>query len=380
MRPVSARFLRTLRGAHTAVTRATVCTTFQSGTTPAGTVIEVIDGDVTANSTNTVRATTQLTTKQAWPTHESDLLAPYGQEIYLERGLQYGNGQRELVGLGYFRIDTPEQDNAPEGPVTISGQDRMAGIVDARFLAPRQFGATMTRGQLVNVLILEVYPTATIEWDDTGLRDGTIGRTVIEEIDRAKCLTDFVTSLGKIGYWDYRGVYVIKTAPDVTGPVLWTIDAADNGVLVRMSRSLTREGVYNAVVATGEAGDTTPPARGVAVNLDPDSPTYYLGAFGPVPQFFSSPFLTTNSQAAQAARQLLRAKLGVPYSVKASSIVNPAVEPYDVLGVAYPRTSRNRTLTTEKHVIDQVKIPLTVTGPMELETREQRVELIGDIA
>lgn len=357
-----------------------MCTTFQSGTTPAGTVIEVIDGDVTANSTNTVRATTQLTTKQAWPTHESDLLAPYGQEIYLERGLQYGNGQRELVGLGYFRIDTPEQDNAPEGPVTISGQDRMAGIVDARFLAPRQFGATMTRGQLVNVLILEVYPTATIEWDDTGLRDGTIGRTVIEEIDRAKCLTDFVTSLGKIGYWDYRGVYVIKTAPDVTGPVLWTIDAADNGVLVRMSRSLTREGVYNAVVATGEAGDTTPPARGVAVNLDPDSPTYYLGAFGPVPQFFSSPFLTTNSQAAQAARQLLRAKLGVPYSVKASSIVNPAVEPYDVLGVAYPRTSRNRTLTTEKHVIDQVKIPLTVTGPMELETREQRVELIGDIA
>ena len=320
-----------------------------------------------------------MTTTQAWPTHATDLLTPYGQEIYLERGVQYGNGQRELVGLGYFRIDTPEQDEAPSGEITITGQDRMAGIVDARFLTVRQFGSTMTRGQLASVLINEVYPSATIEWDDTGLRDSTIGRTVIGEDDRAQCLSDFVTSLGKVGYFDHRGVYVIKTPPDVSGPASWTVDAGERGVMVRMSRSLTREGVYNAYVATGEAADTVPPARGIAVNLDPSSPTYWFGPFGPVPAFYSSPFLTSDAQASQAARQLLAGKIGLPYSIVLDSIANPAVTPYDVIAVAYPRTARNRSLLVEKHIVDDVKIGLSNTSPMNLKTREQRVVLIGDL-
>lgn len=380
MRAVSARFLETIQGSHTAVIRGTVCTTFQTGTTPTGTVIDITGGDVTSNATNLIRSTAQVITTHAWPTHQSDPLAPYGQEIYLERGVQYGNGQRELVGLGYFRINTPEQDEAPDGEVTVAASDRMAGIVDGRFLAPRQFGSTMTRGALVSTLITEVYPAAVIEWDDTGLRDGTIGRTVIEEIDRAQCLSDFVKSLGKIGYFDHRGIYVIKTAPSITGGPAWTVNAGQSGVMVRMSRGLTREGVPNAFVATGEAGDTTPPARGVAINADPDSPTYYYGPFGPVPEFFSSPFLTTNSQAAQAARSLLRAKLGVPYTIRLEAIVNAAVEPYDVLAVAYPRNSRNRSLLTETHVVDEVKYPLSVAGAMQIATREQRIELIEDIA
>ena len=380
MRPVSARFLETLRGSHTAVVRATVCSTYQTGTTPTGTVIDVIGGDVTSSAANLVRSTLQLVTKQAWPTHTTDPLVPYGQEIYVERGLQYGNGQREFVGLGYFRIDTIEQDSAPEGEITVSGQDRMAGLVDARFLAPRQFGSTMTRGQLVNVLVQEVYPSAVISWDDTGLRDGFIGRTVIEEIDRAQCLADFIKSLSKIGYFDHTGTYVIKTAPAIDGDPLWTIDAGEDGVLVELARTLTRERVYNAVVATGEAGDTTPPARGLAVNLDPDSPTYYLGPFGPVPEFFSSPFLTTNSQAGQAARSILRSKLGLPYSIQVDSVVNAAIEPYDVGAVKYPRSARNRSLLTEVHVVDQTKVPLDTTTAHQIQTREQRPEVIGDLA
>jgi hypothetical protein len=355
-----------------------VCTTFQTGTTPTGTVIDVIGGDVTSSASNMIRSTLNLTTLHAWPDSADDPLAPYGQEIYIEKGLKYGNGQTEHVGLGYFRINTPEQDEVPDGPITIAGADRMAGIVDARFLTPRQFGATMTRGQFVIVLINEVYPSAVIEWDDTGLRDGFIGRTIIAEEDRAQTLLDFVTSLGKIGYFDHRGIYVIKTAPDPEGPPLWTIDAGEDGVLVRMSRSLTREGVCNVMVATGEAGDTTPPARGLAVNLDPASPTYYLGPFGPVPRFFSSPFLTTNSQAAQAARQILAQHIGLPYQIDLDSIVNAAIEPFDPGVVKYPETSRNRSLRSETHVVDEVKIPLTHSEGMTIKTREQSIILIGD--
>lgn len=380
MRAVSDRFLETLRGSHLAVFRATVCTTFQDGTEPTGTEIEIIGGDVQSSATNMVRSTLSLTTSESWPRLAADLLAPYGNEVYVERGIAYGNGQREFVGLGYFRIDTPEQDEVPDGEVTISGTDRMSGIIDARFLSPRQFASTQTNGQLVTTLVTEVYPDATISWDDTAVRDDTIGRTIITEDDRAGTLKDLCTSLGKIGYWRYDGVFRVEDPPDITGAAAWTIDAGAHGVMVQMSRGLTREGVYNAVVATGESGDTTAPARAVAYNLDPSSPTYYLGAFGPVPKFYSSPFITTNAQALTAATSLLRAQLGLPYQVSLASVANPALEPYDVLTVRYPKTSRSRTLRTETHVIDEVTIPLVPTSPVVLKTREQQTELIGDTA
>lgn len=378
MRPVSDKFLDTVRGSHLAVFRARVCTTFQTGTNPSGTEIPIIGGDVKFSSTADVRATLELTTSAAWPERASDLLTPYGNDIYVERGVAYGNGQREWVGLGYYRIDTPEQDEVPAGPVEISGSDRMAGIRDARFEAPVQFAATSTYGDVVNSLIWGVYFVAgIIEWDDTAVRDDTIGRAIIAEQDRLGTLQELLTSISKIGYWDHRGVFVIKTPPDVSGAPAWTVDAGSNGVMVKMSRGLTREGVSNAVVATGEAGDTTAPARAVARNLDPSSPTYYYGRFGPVPEFYSSPFITTNAQALSAATSLLRKKIGIPYQVALSSVANPALEPYDVLSVRYPRTARSRSLRTESHVIDNVTVPLVPSSPVAMKTREQQTELIG---
>ncbi|GAA1549984.1 hypothetical protein GCM10009804_03210 [Kribbella hippodromi] len=377
MRPVSAKFLTTLQGSHLAVFRARVCTTFQTGTNPTGTEIPIEDGDVTASSTSTIRSTLSLTTSQAWPQSSTDLLAPYGNEIFVERGIAYGNGQKEWVGLGYFRINTPEQDQVPSAEVTIAATDRMAGIVDARFLSPRQFASTLTNGQLAQMLITEVYPSATISWDDTLVRDDTLDRTIITEDDRAGTLNDLITSLGKVGWWRYDGVFRIATPPSVTGAPNWMIAAGTQGVLVQMSRSLTREGVYNAVVATGEAGDTTAPATATAYNLDADSPTYYNGPFGPVPRFYSSPFITTKPQALSAATAILRRSLGLPYQVDLTSIANPALEPYDVIKVGYPRSSRDRSLYTETHVIDEVTIPLVPTQPVTLKTRQQQTDLIG---
>jgi hypothetical protein len=380
VRGVSERFLTTLRGGHVAVFRARVCETFQTGVNPAGTEIPVTGGDVKYSATADVRSTLDLVTATAWPRAASDLLAPYGNEIYVERGLSYGNGQHEWVGLGYFRIDTPEQDQVPDGVVSISGQDRWAGIVAAKFLQPRQFRGTAVRGDLVELLVTEVYPDAVIEWDDVVLRDGTIGRTVVAEEGRAETLRDFITSLGKVGYFDHRGVFVIKTPPAVSGAPAWTIDAGRNGVLVEMSRGLTREGVYNAVVATGEAADTTAPPRAVAYNLDPNSPTYYRGRFGPVPRFYSSPFMTTTAQCLNAAKGLLRQQLGLPYQVDLSSIANPALEPYDVLRVRYPKRSRSRSLRTETHVVDEITVPLDPAEPVAMKTRQRQIELIGDEA
>jgi hypothetical protein len=377
VRAVSASFLSAIRGSHDAVFRARVCSTFQTGSDPDGVEIAVLGGDVKSSASAEIRSTLDLTTSEAWPRTPSDLITPYGNEIYVERGIDYGNGRTEWVGLGYFRIETPEQDTVPDGVITLSGSDRMAGIRDARFLAPRQFPALMTRGDVVELLIREVYPSAAVVWDDAVLKAGSIGRTIITEDDRLGCLRDLLTSVASVGYFDHRGVFVVKPAPTASGAAVFDIDAGTNGVLIRMSRALTREGVYNAVVATGEAGDTAAPARAVVANLDPNSPTYYRGRFGPVPMFYSSPFLTTNAQALASATALLRKQLGLPYQVDLEAVPNPALEPGDVVRARYPRRSRSRSLLTEKHVLDEVTIPLDATSPVVLKTRVQQNETIG---
>jgi len=79
VRAVSAAFLRTVLASHQAIFRATVCTTFQTGTTPTGTRIPIEDGTVSLDGTADVRSTLDLTTDgtKMWPTTAASLLAPY---------------------------------------------------------------------------------------------------------------------------------------------------------------------------------------------------------------------------------------------------------------------------------------------------------------
>lgn len=378
MRGVTASFLETLRGSHKAIFRARVCTTFQTGVNPTGTEIPGIGGDVVSSASAAIRSTLHLTTSAPWPATAADLLAPYGNEIFVERGIEFGNGLKEWVGLGYYRIETPEQEETPNGPVEVAASDRMAGIIAGRFLSPRQFLSSSTRGQVVDTLIKEVYPAAVTEWDDTGLRDGLLGRTIVAERDRYETLRDLVTSLGKIGYFDHRGIFVVRTASTVTGTPDWTVDAGANGVLVKMSRAITREGIYNVVVATGEATDTDPPSHATVADLSATSPTRYGGPFGPVPRFYTSPFITTDAQARDAASVLLRKNLGLPYQVSLEAVPNPALEPDDVIKVRYPTGALS--LRSEVHIVETVTIPLDSSTPVTLRTRKQYGEDIGDVS
>ncbi|MGW3619490.1 DUF5047 domain-containing protein [Micromonospora arida] len=374
MRPVSDAFLRTLRGGHRMVAEARVVAPGLTGVNPTGTTIPILSGDVDMDGTRDIRSTLQMETEGVgmWPTAASDPLAPYGNEVFVRRGIQYGNGTTEWVSLGYFRINSPEQDDAPRGPIRISAQDRMAGIVEARLLAPKPYAATATFGSVVTALITEVYPWATIEWDDT-TNAQQIGRAVIAEEERYQFLNELVTSVGKIWYWDHRGILVIKDPPPPASPV-WDVNHGAGGVLVSMGRRLTREGVYNAVVATGEAADTVAPVRVAVVDNNPSSPTYWYGGFGKVPRFFSSPFITTAAQARSAAQSLLTRQLGLPYSADFSAVPNPALEPYDAVRIDYSATH-----SSEIHVIEALTVPLDAEGVLSASTREKTTVLIESV-
>ncbi len=374
MRAVSDAFLRTVKGSHKMVARARVCSTFQTGTNPTGTLIPILDGDVVMDGSADIRSTLDMLTDgtRMWPTRLDSLLAPYGNEIFIERGIQYSDERVEYVGLGYFRIQTPEQETAPNGPIRIAGRDRMAGIVDARLVTPVQFEAGASLGFIVESLVQEVYPDAIVEWDDS-TDTVVLTRSLIVEDDRFGFLDDLIRAQGKIWHWDHRGILVIRTMPDPSEPV-YEVFSGPGGVLLELSRHLSRDGVYNAVVASGEGTDTATPVFGAAYDNDALSPTFYHGRFGPVPRFYSSPFLATDGQAAAAAEAILRRNIGLPYSLNFRTIANPALEPWDPVAVR-PGRGQGR----ETHVLQRITVPLVAAADMTAETKEQTVVLVGSL-
>ena len=368
MRPVSERWLRTVRGSHQMVVEARVVPPGQTGVEPVGATLQVLSGDVSMDATADVRSTVDMTVLAPWPTGPGSLLAPYGNEIHLRRGIRYGDGSAEWVSLGYHRIDAVEQDGL-DGAVRVSASDRMAGLIDARLLQPVQHPLGKPVGAIVSELVRDVYPDAVIEWDDPLLAFAGLGRTLVGEESRWEYLQDLITSLGQVWWWDHRGVLRIAPPPSPTQPV-WAVDSGEGGVLVSLRRSISREGVYNAVVATGEGADEVAPPRAVAYDEGANSPTRWGGPFGKVPRYYSSPFISTTAQAEAAARAMLQQTLGVPYNVDLTMVPHAALEPLDPIVVAHPHGQ-------ELHVLETLRVPLSAETAMTGTTREQTLMVVG---
>lgn len=359
-----------LAGAHTMRVEARAVPPGQTGDDPDGVEIPVLGGDIRLDATADIHADLQLETEGGrwWPRRADDPLAPYGRwELFVRRGVDIGSETVWGAG-GYFRLDELEQAEATKGPITIAASDRMAAIIDARFLSPRQLQAGRTVGQVVRELVEEVYPAAEVVFDDA-TEFATLARSVIVEESRFEALKEIVTSAGKIWHWDGQGRLQIRSAPDPDRP-LWHVRAGAGGVLIEPARRLSRQGVYNAVVARGEGADLADPVQAVAVDTGADSPTRWGGPFGLVPRFYSSPLIATEAQAYQAAVGMLRRNLGLPYTVDYSQVPNPLLRPWDPIRVTHDDGTR------ELHVAQQVTVPLGAETAMQVATQEQSRVLI----
>ena len=133
--------------------------------------------------------------------------------------------------------------------------------------------------------------------------------------------------------------------------------------MVRLSRSLSRQGVYNGVVARGDQPTDDVQPIALVVDNNPVSPTYWNGRFGKVPRFYYSSFITTAAQATSAAESLLQQAIGLPYSIDLNAVPNPALEPYDSITITAPDR-------TDVHVLDSVTIPLSFGNAMTGSTRK----------
>lgn len=344
---------------------------YQTGDRPSGEELKIIEGEVELDATAEIRGTGSLEIAAAWPTVRDLSLASYGSEVYLERGAETGAGGTLWAPLGYYRIGEVSQEDAAYGPLSLSLEDRMATIIDSRFLAPRQWQQGDTVGSIVDEVVLEIYPDAEIRFDDdSDLSE--LGRSIVVEESRYEVLETLARGIGKIFYWDAEGVLVFETPPDESEPV-WVVGSGPSGVQVEVARTLSRENVYNAVVAIGEGADERPPVRAVAYNAQESSPTFFGGPFGRIPRFYASPFITTELQAENAAVSLLRQSLGAPFEVELAAVPNPALKPYDPIRVVYNDGTR------QMHIAEKVAVPMDTDTPISISTRESTIVHVGVI-
>jgi hypothetical protein len=140
-----------------------------------------------------------------------------------------------------------------------------------------------------------------------------------------------------------------------------------DGALVSASRNWSRTAAFNKIIVTGENTDGSDVFRGVAVDDDPLSPTFYGGPFGKVPEFQSWSMIESDAQAQEVANNALARQIGAPSTVSFGMVPNPALEPDDSVLISRPGIGVN-----EVHVVDSLTVGLAASEVMSGQTRERR--------
>ncbi|WDM16735.1 DUF5047 domain-containing protein [Streptomyces lavenduligriseus] len=362
MYPVSAKFLQTLSTSHVMV--AKVDAYYNGSLKAAG--LPFTDGSVTVDRGSKTRRTISLTVagNKLLPWAETDALAAYGQQLVVSRGIRYANGAEEWVPLGTFRINEPAGD-VHSGPVTISGASMECAIIDDKFQVP-----VTTRGQAgcvdaITTLIRETLADAVVVNLTAGQRNPPVAvATWDANADRWDAVCQIALAMRAEIYVDAQNRFVITDLPDVVnGSVAWDIAEGEGGNLISAGRSMTRTGVYNAVVASGEnTASGSAPVSGTAKDTNPSSPTRWGGPFGKVTKFISSALFSSAADCAAAAEYALFDATAPNVQTSLASLPNPALEGNDIIRLNYAGRK-------ERYLVQSLTIPLTVEGSFSINLR-----------
>jgi hypothetical protein len=327
--------------------------------------LPIAGGQVDADATSQVRrSATLLVDPHYWPASPTDLLAPFGSEATIDYGIVLADGNIEWVPLGRFSLDDTSRTRPPSGSaeITVKLVDRSARVAEDRLDAPTQTVSGATVVAEIRRLIQDTLGVAVDVIDNTG----STQIAPVTEIDRdrwADGVEVLADAIGAEVFFDRLGSGVIRPQPTLADTPVWLVTVGEDSMLLTAKDRLTRDGVYNRVIAAGQRTDGSTPVFALVSDTDPLSPTYYGGPFGKKSRYFSSSLLTTVPQCTTAATALLNRATGLGVQIEMEQLVNPALEPGDVIGVLQD----DGTVTT--HIVDKVPIPLTPDGTQALGTR-----------
>lgn len=362
MYPVSPRFLEAVRtGSGIVVASADILLDGQ----PAIQGLAVTDGRVALASDDVVQRSGSLVLAEPLrvPTNSASPLAPYGAEVRVWRGIDFDDGTTEMVPIVTGPIQQSAADLETE-VTTIDFDDRSRWLIDDQIDGTRQIAAGTNMGTAITDLALESVPFLELAFASTDFATPLL--TLTDGEDRwQRMRIALARSIGYELYFDGLGRLTFRPLTASTTPV-WTIDDADGGVLAGGRLLLSRTDSANRVIATGGNSTTGEPFRGVATDDNPASPTFYSGRFRHKPARISAPAAATQAATDAAAAAELERRKGVAKSYDVTFIANPALEPFDAVGIKRTLTA---TSIDEVHVLDRATIELAEDGGMSGTTR-----------
>jgi len=372
---LDARYRDALVRPHTAYNRVDVLardgTVLYSGTMGEG--LPFIEGSVRATLTSRVARVLSLTVDRSWfpvlPSGEVDpdgLLSPFGNRIAAYRGILYGD--RSIVQFPVFfgRIETVAMGRS--GQVTLTANDLAADVVDAIFETPQSSVPTNTINAEFRRLVLGALPDATFGTSDlTGVKIPPIAW----QSDRAQALDDMSATVAMLWYPLADGSFVQRLTPWTNPGQVAQLSLTDGtglapgalGGIADWTITVSRTGVYNSVIFASERQDGSSPQHAIVRDLNPTSPTYFLGNFGRKPLLIQNQAALTQSQCLQAATNQLRAATAITQTWDPVSIVPDAsIELGDLVQMQADGVSSTQ-------VISGFTLPLRETGDMSLSLR-----------
>lgn len=333
--------------------------------------VPVEDGSVSWDASQQVQGTLSLSVPRSgavdgedwrdWdpvdPTHP---IACFGQVLHVSMtiGSLIGGGWW-TVPLGHFLITSVEP-----GPSTVrvTGKSLLQRLEEDRLtepMAPNPAGSMSSElrrlvGSRMGLIIdpaLRDYPCPSMSW----------GESRIDAIYELAQAWPAVLREGGDGI-----LYVSPPTPDTTSRPALRLSDGEDGTVVGVAESVSRDKIYNRVVVRGQqnSDEGAPSFQAIADQMI--GPMRVDGPYGVVPRFFSSPLITSTAQAKETAEAMLndavRKKIKVPVthapdpSIRLDAHIEVKTCPVD-----------GATIRTLWGVVAAYEVPLTYRGTQKTE-------------
>ncbi|MFD8496347.1 DUF5047 domain-containing protein [Amycolatopsis sp. NPDC059657] len=327
--------------------------------------LPISGGQVDSDATSQVRRTGQITADpRFWNRSPGQLLSPFGSAVQIYYGIGLRSGDFEYVPLAYLSIDESSRERPVDGGADIPVKlvDFSQRVAEDRFDAPTQTVDGATAVAEIARLVRDTLGPGIALVDLTG---STQIAPVIEiERERwADGVEKLADAIAGEAFFDQINRLTVRPQPTLADPPAWSIRTGPGGNLLRITDTLSRDGVYNRFIASGQRSDGAEPVYAVSTDTDPASPTYWGGPFGKKSRFMTSPLLTDEDQCQAAADAQRERGRGVSASISMKVVVNPALADGDVLDVQDDDAGRSL------QIIDKLSTPLEPETEQSIVTR-----------
>lgn len=318
------------------------------------------NGTLSATLNSRVTRNVSLTVPGAlYPSSPTDLLAPFGNELRIYRGVYLGDGS-DVYTWQVFRGRIRNIRKTSAGICQVSCSDRAADVVDNKFVSPQNSQPNNTVYQEFRRLIQDAVAAATFGASDPF---AMLVQPLSWELDRAAALDEMATAASGLWFSLANGDFVIRLNPWAvpTNPVL-TLSDQTGGTVNSWARERDRDSIFNIVTTTGERLNGDAPVYATAEDTNPASPTDVNGGFGVRSLLNRLQTPATQGAAQAASNATLSTSIAPVEAWTLGTTADAALELGDVLRLQVDGAD-------VVQVVSAFTLPLDLGGDMSVSTR-----------